>query len=142
VALGASNTEGKGRGGTNMGVPREQAYPAQLERLLRTRGINARVMNAGVAGDTTAGMLARLGSAVPNGTSVLILQPGGNDARHGASSGERLLTSPRSGGACRPVASPSSCWRGSAPFADTGSPTVSTLAPKATWRSPRSSCRK
>ena len=89
VALGASNTEGMGRGRTNMGVPREQAYPAQLERLLRARGVNARVINAGIAGDTTAGMLARLDSAVPNGTSLLILQPGGNDARRGAAPGER-----------------------------------------------------
>jgi acyl-CoA thioesterase-1 len=89
VALGASNTEGMGRGRTNMGVPREQAYPAQLERLLRARGVNARVINAGIAGDTTAGMLARLDSAVPNGTSLLILQPGGNDARRGVSDAQR-----------------------------------------------------
>src|SRR3712207_3463798 len=73
VALGASNTEGMGRGRTNLGVPREQAYPAQLERLLRARGVNAPVINAGIAGDTTAGMLARLDAAVPSGTRVLIL---------------------------------------------------------------------
>ena len=36
VALGASNTEGKGRGATNMGVPRNLAFPAQLERMLAT----------------------------------------------------------------------------------------------------------
>ncbi len=89
VALGASNTEGRGRGHTNMGVPREQAYPAQLERLLRARGVNARVINAGIAGDTTGGMLARLDSAVPNGTRLLILQPGGNDARRGAGGNEQ-----------------------------------------------------
>jgi acyl-CoA thioesterase-1 len=28
-------------------------------------------------------MLARLNSAVPNGTTIVILQPGGNDARRG-----------------------------------------------------------
>ena len=89
VALGASNTEGKGRGATNMGVPREQAYPAQLERLLRQRAINARVINAGIAGDTTGGMLARLDSAVPNGTSLLIMQAGGNDARRGEGGNEQ-----------------------------------------------------
>jgi acyl-CoA thioesterase-1 len=83
VALGASNTAGMGRGRTNMGVPREQAFPAQLERLLRQRGYEARVTNAGIAGDTTAGMLARLDSAVPAGTRLVILQPGGNDARRG-----------------------------------------------------------
>ena len=74
VALGASNTFGKG-------VSRGQAYPAQLEILLRAKGLNARVVNAGINGDTTGGMLARLDRVVPKGTSVVILQPGGNDRR-------------------------------------------------------------
>ena len=74
VALGASNTYGKG-------VSRGQAYPAQLEALLRARGLNARVINAGINGNTTGEMLARLNSAVPRGTRVVILQPGGNDRR-------------------------------------------------------------
>ncbi|MDN3279044.1 GDSL-type esterase/lipase family protein [Frankia sp. RB7] len=74
VALGASNTFGKG-------VSRSQAYPAQLETLLRSRGLNVRVINAGINGDTTGGMLARLDRVVPKGTSVVILQPGGNDRR-------------------------------------------------------------
>jgi len=74
VALGASNTFGKG-------VSRSQAYPAQLEALLRARGLNVRVVNAGINGDTTGGMLARLDRVIPKGTSVVILQPGGNDRR-------------------------------------------------------------
>src|SRR5271169_6480528 len=72
VALGASNTFGKG-------VSRNQAYPAQLEALLRARGLGVHVVNAGVNGDTTGGMLARLDHVVPKGTSVVVLQPGGND---------------------------------------------------------------
>ena len=76
VALGASNTYGKG-------VARNQAYPAQLEAILRAKGLNVRVVNAGINGDTTEGMLERLDQAVPNGTSVVILQPGGNDRRKG-----------------------------------------------------------
>jgi acyl-CoA thioesterase I len=78
VALGASNTFGKG-------VSRSQSYPAQLETLLRARGLEVRVINAGVNGDTTGGMLARLDRVVPKGTSVVILQPGGNDRRKLAS---------------------------------------------------------
>jgi acyl-CoA thioesterase-1 len=74
VALGASNTFGKG-------VSRSQAYPAQLEALLRARGLSVRVINAGINGDTTGGMLARLDRVVPKGTNVVILQPGGNDQR-------------------------------------------------------------
>jgi acyl-CoA thioesterase-1 len=84
VALGASNTAGRGRGRTNGGVDRPQAFPAQLEAMLRAAGINATVRNAGIAGDTTAGMLARVDRAVPNGTKIVILQQGGNDARRGA----------------------------------------------------------
>jgi acyl-CoA thioesterase-1 len=77
VALGASNTFGKG-------VARNQAYPAQLEAILRAKGANVRVVNAGINGDTTEGMLQRLDRAVPNGTSAVILQPGGNDRRKGS----------------------------------------------------------
>jgi acyl-CoA thioesterase I len=49
VALGASNTEGMGRGKHADGVPREQAYPAQLERMLNSSGCRVQVVNAGVA---------------------------------------------------------------------------------------------
>ena len=76
VAFGASNTFGKG-------VAREQAYPAQLELILRMRGYDVRVSNAGVSGETTGAMLNRLDRAVPNSTSLVILQPGGNDRRQG-----------------------------------------------------------
>ena len=47
--------------------------------MLRARGSGLRVTNAGVFGDTTDGMLARLSSAVPDGTKIVILQFGGND---------------------------------------------------------------
>ena len=74
VAIGASNTSG-------FGVGEQNAYPAQLQALLRKKGIDARVTNAGVAGDVTAGMLSRLDGAVPKGTNLVILQPGANDLR-------------------------------------------------------------
>jgi acyl-CoA thioesterase-1 len=74
VAIGASNTSGFGVGADN-------AYPARLQALLRQRGINANVTNAGVGGDVTSGMLGRLDAAVPKGTDLVILQPGANDLR-------------------------------------------------------------
>jgi acyl-CoA thioesterase I len=74
VAIGASNTQGFYAG-------REAAYPAQLQKLLKQKGINAEVINAGVPFDTTAAMLKRIDSAVPQGTDIVILQPGGNDRR-------------------------------------------------------------
>ena len=76
VALGASNTEG-------WGVVASEAYPRKLQALLNARGIEATVINAGLAGDTTGGMLARLERAVPAGTHVVVLQPGTNDERMG-----------------------------------------------------------
>ena len=85
VALGASNTAGMGKGNHPGGVPRSQAFPAQLEALLRAKGIDAHVRNAGIAGDTTGGMLRRMDAAVPDGTQIVILQTGGNDARDGGS---------------------------------------------------------
>jgi acyl-CoA thioesterase-1 len=85
VALGASNTSGRGRGSTPDGVSKSQAYPAQLERRLRSQGCRVSVLNAGIAGDTTGGMLARLSGVLGKDTRVLILQPGGNDKRRGSS---------------------------------------------------------
>ena len=49
--------------------------------VLRQKGIDAHVANAGVWGDVTAGMRTRLDAAVPKGTDIVILQPGGNDLR-------------------------------------------------------------
>jgi acyl-CoA thioesterase-1 len=74
VAIGASNTHG-------WYVGNKGAYPAQLQALLRARGIDAQVINAGVPFDTTAMMLRRLDRDVPDGTDIAILQPGGNDLR-------------------------------------------------------------
>jgi acyl-CoA thioesterase-1 len=76
VVLGASNTYGKG-------VARGAAFPAQLQAMLKAKGYDVRVSNAGINGDTTAGMLRRLNSAVPAGTQIVILQPGNNDRRKG-----------------------------------------------------------
>jgi acyl-CoA thioesterase-1 len=82
VALGASNTEGHGVGSS-------EAYPAQLERMLQAKGKTMSVRNAGVFGDTSAGMLSRLPGAVPDGTKIVILQFGGNDMRQGITPRQR-----------------------------------------------------
>jgi acyl-CoA thioesterase-1 len=76
LALGASNTAG-------WGVALTEAYPAQLEALLKAEGVSATVHNFGIPGDTTRGMSARLQAGLPAGTRVVILQPGTNDARLG-----------------------------------------------------------
>jgi acyl-CoA thioesterase-1 len=71
AALGASDTDGKN-------LPRSQSFPAAIERIMRAKGYDVRVINLGVSGDSSAGMLSRLGS-IPPGTKVVVLQPGTND---------------------------------------------------------------
>jgi acyl-CoA thioesterase-1 len=81
VAIGDSNYGAPG-------VSRSETYPAQLEAALRARGVDAQVTNAGINGDTSAGVLARLDSSVPNGTDVALVSVGVNDIKlHGASQG-------------------------------------------------------
>ena len=64
------------------------AFPAQLERKLKAAGLNVEIANAGVSGDTTAGGLARLEWAVPEGTDAVILELGANDAMRGLDPGK------------------------------------------------------
>jgi len=68
------------------GVEPGQSYPARLEAALRARGINAKIINAGVSGDTTAGGLQRL-EFVLNGMqkppALVIISLGGNDMLRG-----------------------------------------------------------
>lgn len=105
VALGASQTAGKG-------VSPGEAYPAQLEAMLRAKGLDVTVVNAGISGDTTGGMMARLDSAVPKGTRVVILQPGGNDLRKGAPNYTAELRGRLSAMGARVVMLPNEMFRG------------------------------
>lgn len=86
VALGASLTHGTGYGRSlGSGVDPSQAFPAQLEALLRAKGVDAQVINAGRMGDTTGGVLSRLDSDVPAGTKVAIFEGPMNDTEKGLS---------------------------------------------------------
>jgi acyl-CoA thioesterase I len=73
------------------GLEPGQSYPARLETALRARGINARIANAGVSGDTTAGGLQRLEFAL-NGQArtpqLVIISLGGNDMLRGVAPAE------------------------------------------------------
>ncbi len=76
VVLGDSLSAG-------FGLQPSEAFPAQIDRLLKARGHRVEVINAGVSGDTTAGGLARLDWAVPDGTDAVIVELGANDALRG-----------------------------------------------------------
>jgi acyl-CoA thioesterase-1 len=60
----------------------KEMWPAVLEGMLRARGSQVHVINAGVAGETTTGTLSRVSGAVPDGTKIVILMDeGSNDGR-------------------------------------------------------------
>ena len=76
VALGDSLTAG-------YGLDRKDAFPEQLERALKAKGIAVEIENAGVSGDTSSGGLARLDWSVGEGTDAVIIELGANDMLRG-----------------------------------------------------------
>ena len=70
------------------GLDPAQSYPARLEAALRAKGVNARITNAGISGDTTAAGLQRLAftlDAQAETPDLFILELGGNDLLRGLS---------------------------------------------------------
>ena len=65
------------------GLPADAAFPARLEKSLKSNGIDADIGNAGVSGDTSSGGRDRLDWSVPEGTQAVILELGANDALRG-----------------------------------------------------------
>ena len=76
LAFGDSLTAG-------LGVAPDQSFPVRLEAALRAQGVDARVVNAGVSGDTTSGGLARLDWSLVDTLDLVILELGANDALRG-----------------------------------------------------------
>jgi acyl-CoA thioesterase I len=74
VAFGNSATDG-------WLIKRDEAYPAQLQALLRKKGYDVSVTNAGVSGDTTVGALERFDTAIAPGTDIALVEFGTNDLR-------------------------------------------------------------
>lgn len=64
------------------GLEQDEGYPERLEAVMRTRGINARIIDAGVSGDTTAAGLQRIAFVLDNldaEPDLAIVELGGND---------------------------------------------------------------
>ena len=74
-----------------LGVGMENSYPAQLEAALREDGIDARIVNAGVSGDTTAAGRQRLAftlDAQKPPPDLVLLELGANDMLRAVSPAE------------------------------------------------------
>ena len=76
VVLGDSLSAG-------FGLPAPAAFPARLQKALKTNGIEVDMINAGVSGDTSSGGRDRLDWSVPEGTEAVIVELGANDALRG-----------------------------------------------------------
>ncbi|MEM1050606.1 MAG: arylesterase [Pseudomonadota bacterium] len=72
-------------------LPEADGYPEKLEAALRVRGVNARVVDAGVSGDTSAAGRDRLDFVLEGQAekpNLFILELGGNDLLRGLSPAE------------------------------------------------------
>jgi acyl-CoA thioesterase-1 len=76
VAMGDSLTEG-------LGVPEEKAYPALLQKALRDKGYDYRVVNAGISGETSSGARSRIEWVLRMKPDIIILETGANDGLRG-----------------------------------------------------------
>lgn len=60
-----------------------KSFPAQLQKALREKGQNVRIINAGVSGDTTVDGLARLDWSLTDDVDAAIVELGANDGLRG-----------------------------------------------------------
>ena len=73
VAFGDSLVEG-------YGLPPEISFPVKLEKKLKDKGYNVKVINHGVSGNTTADAKARLQAVIEEKPNLVILEFGANDS--------------------------------------------------------------
>jgi acyl-CoA thioesterase-1 len=76
VFIGTSLTAG-------LGIDLSQAYPAVVGRMLDSAGRPARIINAGVSGETSAGALRRIEWVLRTPADVIVLETGANDGLRG-----------------------------------------------------------
>jgi acyl-CoA thioesterase-1 len=76
--LGTSLTAG-------LGLEPDSAYPQQLQRKIDAAGLPYQTVNAGVSGETSAGLLRRLDWVLQRPASVIVVETGANDGLRGLS---------------------------------------------------------
>jgi acyl-CoA thioesterase-1 len=76
--LGTSLTAG-------LGLDPDSAYPQQIQRKIDARALPYQAVNAGVSGETSAGLLRRLDWVLQNPAAVIVVETGANDGLRGQS---------------------------------------------------------
>jgi len=74
--LGTSLTAG-------LGLDPDSAYPARIQRKLDSAGVQFEVVNAGVSGETAAGLLRRLDWVLRRPAAIVVVETGANDGLRG-----------------------------------------------------------
>ncbi|MEO7696130.1 MAG: arylesterase [Chryseolinea sp.] len=65
------------------GLSTEEAFPSIIDKKLKEKGKPAKVINAGLSGETSAGGLNRLGWILKQPVDVFVLELGANDGLRG-----------------------------------------------------------
>ena len=78
LAFGTSLTQG-------LGLPPGTEYTTVLQEKLKAAGVDARIINAGVSGDTSADGLSRIDWSLVDRPQAAIVEMGSNDALRGLS---------------------------------------------------------
>src|SRR3982750_1610109 len=74
--LGTSLTAG-------LGLDPDSAYPQRIQRKIDAAGLPYQVVNAGVSGETSAGLLRRLDWVLKQPADVIVVETGANDGLRG-----------------------------------------------------------
>jgi acyl-CoA thioesterase-1 len=74
--LGTSLTAG-------LGLDPDSAYPQQIQRKIDAKGLPYQVVNAGVSGETSAGLLRRLDWVLRQPAAMIVVETGANDGLRG-----------------------------------------------------------
>ena len=74
--LGTSLTAG-------LGLDPDSAYPQRVQRKIDARSLPYQVVNAGVSGETSAGLLRRLDWVLQRPADVIVVETGANDGLRG-----------------------------------------------------------
>ena len=76
ICLGTSLTAG-------LGLDPDSAYPQRLQSKIDARSLPYQVVNAGVSGETSAGLLRRLDWVLQRPADVIVVETGANDGLRG-----------------------------------------------------------
>lgn len=78
VFLGTSLTEGLG-----LERPGVEAWPARISELADSAGLAVEIVNAGLGGETSAGLLRRLDWVMQGSPDIVVVETGANDGLRG-----------------------------------------------------------